>query len=49
MTDSRQPNWQPISFLPTLDQLMEEALANTAEQHTTFSAPAANRMYLMMK
>ena len=38
MTDSQQPNWQPITFLPTLVQWIDDALADTEEQYATFSA-----------
>jgi len=38
MTDLQEPNWQPITFLPTLVQWIEEALADTEEQFATYSA-----------
>lgn len=32
-----EPNWQPITMLPTIEGMVAEALTSTAEQHTTLA------------
>lgn len=42
----REPNWQPISMLATIEGMAEQALADTADQHATL-AQARNRPHVL--